>query len=123
MRKAALSLPASLPVVLCLLGSAPAVRADSLSCSSINGYTLCTTSGGISCQATNGNIVCRGADQLRCEVAGGRMACRHGPGTVCETSGKRTMCRDRATEQRAPREGDESEDGDATQDDASPPGR
>jgi hypothetical protein len=121
-----LSLRRSLAAALCLLSSAVPALADSLSCSSVNGYTLCTNQGGISCQAVNGAVTCRGADGLSCRAADGRLACTHGPATTCETTGRRTVCRSStATQglQAAPSPGSDPEDRDDEDDDALPAGR
>jgi len=55
-------------------------RAESLSCSSVNGTTLCSKSGSTSCQSVNGKTTC------------------------CETVGNRTECHDSAAVNPPPRQ-------------------
>jgi hypothetical protein len=52
----------------------PTARAESLSCSSVNGVTLCSKSGSTSCQSLNGKTVC-------CETVGNRSECHDMPAT------------------------------------------
>jgi hypothetical protein len=69
MCKLALALP--LAALLAAFLAAP-TRADSLSCSSVNGTTLCSKSGSTSCQSVNGKTTC-------CETVGNRTECRDSP--------------------------------------------
>lgn len=62
-----------LPLAALLAGflAAPS-RAESLSCSSVNGVTLCSRSGSTSCQSVNGKTTC-------CETIGNRTECHDTP--------------------------------------------
>jgi hypothetical protein len=62
-----------LPLAAVLAGflAAPS-RAESLSCSSVNGVTLCSRSGSTSCQSVNGKTTC-------CETVGNRTECHDTP--------------------------------------------
>lgn len=66
MSKLAFALP--LAAVFYVLTGIPS-RAESLSCSSVNGTTLCSRSGSTSCQSVNGRTTC-------CETVGNRTECR-----------------------------------------------
>lgn len=58
-----------LPLAALLSASVMAqTRAESLSCSSVNGTTLCSKSGSTSCQSVNGKTTC-------CETVGNRTEC------------------------------------------------
>ena len=60
-----------LPLVLLSVFLAMPVRAQSMSCSSVNGMTLCSRGGSTSCQSMNGNTTC-------CETIGNRTECHDG---------------------------------------------
>jgi hypothetical protein len=62
-----------LPLALLSVFLAAPSRAESLSCSSVNGTTLCSKGGSTSCQSVNGKTTC------------------------CETIGNRTECHESAT--------------------------
>ena len=62
-----------LPLVLLSVFLAAPLRAESMSCSSVNGTTLCSRGGSTSCQSVNGKTTC------------------------CETIGNRTECHDAAS--------------------------
>jgi hypothetical protein len=57
--------------------SAPA-KADSLSCQSVNGDTLCTGSGGLSCRTVAGRMACAPGSSGSCKSEGDRIICRNG---------------------------------------------
>jgi hypothetical protein len=64
-----------LPLAALLSASLTApTRAESLSCSSVNGTTLCSKSGSTSCQSVNGKTTC-------CETVGNRTECHETPAT------------------------------------------
>src|ERR1700686_803001 len=65
MSKLAFVLP--LAALLSAFLTAP-LRAESLSCSSVNGTTLCSKGGSTSCQSVNGKTTC-------CETVGNRTEC------------------------------------------------
>ena len=69
MSKLAFVLP--LAALLSAFLAAPA-HAESLSCSSVNGVTLCSKSGSTSCQSVNGRTTC-------CETVGNRTECHDTP--------------------------------------------
>lgn len=72
MRKLALlALPVA-AVVFCTSSAALLARAESLSCSSVNGTTLCSKSGSTSCQSVNGKTTC-------CETVDNRTECHDMP--------------------------------------------
>src|SRR5690348_5067294 len=92
----AVPLAAAILSVSC--GAMP-VRAESLSCSSVNGATLCSKTGSTSCQSVNGKTTC------------------------CETVGNRTECRDMPAANppwRAPPRDQDDDEGKADDDDAAP---
>lgn len=62
-----------LPLFLLSMFLAAPLRAESMSCSSVNGTTLCSRGGSTSCQSVNGKTTC------------------------CETTGNRTECHDSTT--------------------------
>jgi len=62
-----------LPLTLLSVFLAAPLHAESMSCSSVNGTTLCSRGGSTSCQSINGKTIC------------------------CETIGSRTECHDAAT--------------------------
>lgn len=62
-----------LPLFLLSMFLAVPLRAESMSCSSVNGTTLCSRGGSTSCQSVNGKTTC------------------------CETTGNRTECHDSTT--------------------------
>jgi hypothetical protein len=57
-----------LPLVLLSMLLAAPLRAESMSCSSVNGTTLCSRGGSTSCQSVNGKTTC-------CETIGNRTEC------------------------------------------------
>ena len=57
-----------LPLVLLSVFLAAPLRAESMSCSSVNGTTLCSRGGSTSCQSVNGKTTC-------CETVGSRTEC------------------------------------------------
>lgn len=58
-----------LPLALLTVFVAAPLRAESMSCSSVNGVTLCSKGGSTSCQSINGKTTC-------CETIGNRTECR-----------------------------------------------
>jgi hypothetical protein len=57
-----------LPLALLSMFLAAPSRAESMSCSSVNGTTLCSRGGSTSCQSVNGKTIC-------CETIGNRTEC------------------------------------------------
>jgi len=90
-----------LPLFLLSVFLAAPLRAESMSCSSVNGTTLCSRGGSTSCQSVNGRSTC------------------------CEMIGNRTECHDAATlnppRQIRPPEQDQAQPPAPDDDDASPP--
>ena len=90
-----------LPLALLSVFLAAPLRAESMSCSSVNGTSLCSKGGSTSCQSVNGKTTC------------------------CETVGNRTECHDTASlnpPRRAhPPEQDQTQPPSSDDDDASPP--
>jgi len=90
-----------LPLLLLSVFLALPVRAESMSCSSVNGTTLCSRGGSTSCQSVNGTTTC------------------------CETIGNRTECHDAASlnspRRFGPPEQDQAQPPAPDDDDASPP--
>jgi hypothetical protein len=94
--------------VLCLLSSARTVHAESLSCASVNGTTVCSRSGAITCTTVDGRTVCTEGSRTSCETIGNQTVCRSGPNV-------QTFRSDPPSQETDP------EDGDELDDDASPP--
>ena len=89
-----------LPLALLTVFLAAPLRAESMSCSSVNGVTLCSRGGSTSCQSVNGKTTC------------------------CETIGNRTECRDSAAPnppRRAPPPEQDQGQPPSDDDDAPPP--
>jgi hypothetical protein len=55
-----------------------ATRADTLSCSSVNGVTQCIGSDGLDCRTIEGQMVCAPGAKGRCETAAGVTTCTNG---------------------------------------------
>ena len=68
---------ASASITLCLFFSAP-IRADSLSCSSVNGVTRCVGSDGLDCRGIAGRMVCSPDAKGHCETVAGVTTCSNG---------------------------------------------
>lgn len=97
-----------LPLAALLAGfpAAPS-RAESLSCSSVNGVTLCSRSGSTSCQSVNGKTTC-------CETIGSRTECHDTPAA---NPPRRVQPQDRDQEQDRNRDRDRDRDEDQSDDD------
>ena len=78
MRKLALLSAASAALVFGLLFCSPSVRADSLSCTSVNGVMRCTGSDGLDCHMVDGRMVCAPGAKGSCETVGEVTTCRNG---------------------------------------------
>ena len=76
-----------------LISARPAA-ADSLSCSSVNGETQCTGSGGLSCRSVDGKMVCAPGSSGSCESAGDRIVCRNGSVTQTFRTGRQPQPED-----------------------------
>ena len=53
-------------------------RADTLSCSSVNGVTHCIGSDGLDCHTTGGRMVCAPGSKGHCETVAGVTTCING---------------------------------------------
>lgn len=53
-------------------------RADTLSCSSVNGVTRCVGSNGLDCRTIEGRMVCAPGSKGHCETVGGVTTCTNG---------------------------------------------
>lgn len=93
---------------LCLLSSARTLHAESLSCASVNGTTVCSRSGAVACTTVDGRTVCTEGSSTSCETIGDRTVCRSGPNA-------QTFRADPPSQETDPEDGDEPDD------DASPP--
>jgi hypothetical protein len=65
----------------CSLTFPSAARADSLSCTSVNGTTRCIGSDGLDCHSENGRMVCAPGAKGSCETIGGTVTCYNGGAT------------------------------------------
>jgi hypothetical protein len=68
---------ASALIVGFLLFSMP-TRADTLSCSSVNGVTRCIGSDGLDCRTVEGRMVCAPGSKGHCEMVGNVTTCTNG---------------------------------------------
>jgi hypothetical protein len=64
----------ALGAVLC----APSTRAESLSCTSVNGVARCTGSDGLDCRMLDGRMVCLPGSKGSCETVDEVTTCRNG---------------------------------------------
>jgi hypothetical protein len=78
MRKLSVLSATSAALTLGLVFSSPSVRADSLSCASVNGVMRCTGSDGLDCHAVDGRMVCAPGAKGGCETHGETNTCRNG---------------------------------------------
>ena len=81
MRRLCYFMVASVALANGALFLAVAARADSLSCSSVNGVTRCIGSDGLDCQTVEGRMVCAPGSKGSCETAQGVTTCRNGGGS------------------------------------------
>ena len=96
-----------LPAVMLLILSAGApVRAESMSCTSVNGRTVCTGSGAMSCQTADGGTVCTQGSSTSCTTVGDRTVCRSGSNSQTFEFGP--------PKEAGPRDEDEPEDDEQT---------
>jgi hypothetical protein len=73
-----LTAAASVLIAGCLLFVTPS-RADTLSCSSVNGVTQCIGSDGLDCRTIAGRMICAPGSKGHCEtVADGITTCTNG---------------------------------------------
>lgn len=75
---------ALLAVAATALLLSPAARAESLSCQTVNGQTMCMRgSGSLSCQTVNGQTLCQqGSGSLSCQTVNKRTVCSTDPKDV-----------------------------------------
>jgi hypothetical protein len=78
MRKLSVLSATSAALTLGLVFSSPPVRADSLSCASVNGVIRCTGSDGLDCHTVDGRMVCAPGAKGGCETHGETSTCRNG---------------------------------------------
>jgi hypothetical protein len=73
------TLAATAPALIagCLLFITP-TRADTLSCSSVNGVTQCIGSGGLDCRTIAGRMTCAPGSKGHCETGDGVTICTNG---------------------------------------------
>ncbi len=76
MPKVSLLLPAA--ASLFIFWSGVPARADSLSCISVNGKTVCTGSEAMHCRSVDGRTDCAQGSSTSCATVGGHTVCRSG---------------------------------------------
>jgi hypothetical protein len=69
---------ATATLILGFLYLATPTRADTLSCSSVNGVTQCIGSDGLDCRTIEGRMVCAPGAKGHCETVAGMTTCING---------------------------------------------
>ena len=78
MRQLGLFAVATSALIIGFLRFSAPTRADTLSCSSVNGVTRCIGSDGLDCRTIEGRMVCAPGSKGHCETVAGMTTCING---------------------------------------------
>jgi hypothetical protein len=114
MHKLALLSAVSAALAFGPLFCSPSARADSLSCSSVNGVTRCTGSSGLDCHTVDGRMVCAPGTKGGCETVGEVTTCHNGSVTQTLRTGPSAPGKPDGQDEKQPRVERETRLGDRT---------